>query len=255
LILKPFNYLIGVIAMVLIFSHNTFAQNFPEMILVEGGSFTMGDMWEMEIPDEQPRHSVTVNSFSMAKTETTVAQWRAYCGTNGYSMPPAPPWGWNDTAPIVNVSWSDAVAYCNWLSNKTGQVYRLPTEAEWEYAAKGGSKKNKYKFAGFPSLNVSGWYSLNSDSHPHAVATKKPNELGLYDMCGNVSEWCSDWFRADYYSISPSLNPTGPETGTLRVARGGCWYFTGTYCTVAYRYNVEPNIQSFLIGFRVVSDK
>ncbi len=182
--------------------------HYPEMILVEGGTFTMGDS-EMEgEANEQPAHEVTLKSFSMAKTETTVLQWKTYCSATGHKMPETPSWGWIDTHPIVNVSYDDAVAYCDWLSDKTGELYRLPTEAEWEYAARGGKQSKGYKYSGGQSIDMTGWYNGNSNKQTQAVAQKRPNELGLYDMSGNVWEWCKDWY--DWYGSYTAGAQTNP---------------------------------------------
>lgn len=173
---------------------NSYAQSYPEMIKVEGGTFTMGDS-EMEGGEtEQPTHEVTLKSFSIAKTETTVLQWKTYCSATGHKMPDeTPSWGWIDAHPIVNVNYDDAVAYCDWLSDKTGELYRLPTESEWEYAARGGKQSKGYKYSGGQSIDMTGWYDGNSNNQIQAVAQKRANELGIYDMSGNVLEWCKDW--------------------------------------------------------------
>lgn len=220
----------------------------PEMIAVAGGSFMMGGSIEDE---EKPRHNVTLTSFSMAKTETTVAQWRAYCTATGQAMPETPFSGWTDKAPIVNVSWEDVVAYCEWLSDKTGKTYRLPTEAEWEYAARGGSKSNGYTYAGSDELDEAGWYYDNAGGQTQACGRKKPNELGLYDMSGNVYEWCKDWYSGTYYSSSPASNPSGPSSGSFRVLRGGSWTTGAAGCRAAHRNSGTPRIRP-LTGFRVV---
>lgn len=226
------------------------AQNYPEMITVEGGTFTMGDT-EMEgEEDEQPSHEVILKTFKIAKTETTVAQWKTYCNATGRSMPEAPSWGWIDNHPIVNVNYSDAVGYCDWLSDKTGNLYRLPTEAEWEYAARGGKLSKGFKYSGGQSLDMTGWYEANSNKRTQPVAQKRANELGIYDMSGNVWEWCKDWYGA--YSAETQTNPKGAASGSYRVLRGGCWYSSATYCRVAYRYIYVPAYRGTHGGFRVV---
>jgi formylglycine-generating enzyme required for sulfatase activity len=226
------------------------AQTYPEMIAVEGGTFTMGDSEGDGEPDEQPAHSVTLKSFKIAKTETTVAQWKAYCSATGRAMPETPSWGWIDNHPIVNVNYGDAVAYCDWLSEKMDADYRLPTEAEWEYAACGGKLIKGTKYSGGRSLDNAGWYADNSGSKTHAVGTKNPNELGLYDMSGNVWEWCKDWYGS--YTADAQTNPRGPSSGAYRVLRGGSWGGTAANCRVASRSDGGPSGRGSGNGFRVV---
>jgi formylglycine-generating enzyme required for sulfatase activity len=229
---------------------NSYAQNYPEMVTVEGGTFTMGDM-EMEGEKrEQPTHQVTLKTFKIATTETTVAQWRVFCSATSRAMPKAPTWGWIDNHPIVNVNYSDAVAYCDWLAEKLDAECRLPTEAEWEYAARGGKQSANNKYSAGPILDNAGWYSANSNNQTHPVAQKKANELGLYDMSGNVFEWCKDWYGK--YSSDSQTNPKGPASGTYRVMRGGSWYFSASRCRVAYRNSYGPNYRRISCGFRVV---
>jgi len=228
---------------------NTFAQSYPEMITVEGGTFTMGDT-EMEgEKDEQPTHQVTLKTFKIAKTETTVAQWKAFCAATGRAMPETPSWGWIDSHPIVNVNYGDAMAYCDWLAEKMDADYRLPTEAEWEYAARGGKGSKGTKYSGGRSLDNAGWYDANSGSKTHSVATKNPNELGIYDMSGNVWEWCKDWY-ADY-SATAQTNPKGVASGSSRALRGGGWFSSATICRVANRGSIDPANRTDH-GFRVV---
>jgi formylglycine-generating enzyme required for sulfatase activity len=150
---------------------------------------------------------------------------------------------------VIHVSWNDAVAYCEWLSEKTGKKYRLPTEAEWEYAVRGGQKSKHYKYAGGDELSELAWYNENSGSKTHPVGGKKANELGLYDMSGNVWEWCQDWY-GDYSSASQT-NPTGASTGTRRVLRGGSWGYPDWNCRVSYRYFNSPTYRNINLGFRL----
>lgn len=229
------------------------AQTYPEMIEVQGGTFTMGDT-EMEGDEnEHPAHEVTLNTFSISKTLVTVAQYKAYCRATGKSMPKPPEWGWIDNHPMVNVSWQDAVAYTDWLADKFDKDYRLPTEAEWEYAARGGNQSKGYKYAGARSLDAVGWYGEDwKTGSTHPVAQKRPNELGIYDMSGNVWEWCRDWYGLDYYANSPSDNPRGPASGSFRVLRGGSWDYSAADCRVARRSVGDPSIRFFGNGFRVV---
>ena len=226
------------------------AQSYPEMITVEGGTFTMGDT-EMEgEANEQPTHEVTLKTFKIAKTETTVAQWRAYCTATGRTMPEEPSWGWTDSHPIVNVNYSDAMGYCDWLAEKMDADYRLPTEAEWEYAARGGKLSKGTKYSGGRSIDNAGWYDDNAGGKTQTVGRKNPNVLGIYDMSGNVWEWCKDWH--DNYSAAAQANPKGATSGSNRVIRGGSWYSSAAYCRVAYRGNDDPADRLDISGFRVV---
>jgi formylglycine-generating enzyme required for sulfatase activity len=153
--------------------------------------------------------------------------------------------------PAVMVSKYGADAYCAWLSTKTGKTYRLPSEAEWEFAARGGTQSQRYKYAGANDLNAFGWYNSNSSSASHPVGLKKANELGLYDLSGNVWEWCADWYDAAYYKNSPSVNPKGPTSGAKSVLRGGSWDYDDGYSRVAFRYNYNPDNTNVKFGFRV----
>ena len=221
----------------------------PEVIMVQGGSFQMGSNQET---DEQPVHSVSVNSFSIGKYEVTVGQYKVFCTATGRAMPEEPNWGWQDKHPMVNVTYNDAVSYCNWLGEKFGGDWRLPTEAEWEYAARGGNKSNRYTYAGGDELEKVAWFEDNAGGQTQAVGRKKANELGIYDMSGNVWEWCKDWYGEDYYKTSPATNPKGPTSGELRVLRGGGWDGGAAYCRVAYRCGGTPSHRNHFSGFRVV---
>lgn len=242
---------IYLLLLLLIITVPVFAQSYPEMIIVEGGSFEMGDEQGIGEANEQPVHPVTLKTFSIGKTETTVLQWKAYCNATGRKMPETPSWGWIDSHPIVNVSWDDAVAYCDWMSDKTGNMYRLPTEAEWEYAVRGGKTGKGYKYSGGQSIDVTGWYAENSGDKTNAVAQKRANELGLYDMSGNVWEWCQDW-RGNY-DAAAQTNPRGAKSGGARVLRGGSWYGAAAYCRVANRGNTAPGNRDSIVGFRLVA--
>ena len=225
------------------------AQSYPEMIPVEGGTFTMGDT-EMEgDANEQPTHQVTLKAFSIAKTETTVAQWRTFCNATGRQMPETPSWGWINTHPIVYVSWQEAVEYCDWLSDKTGELYRLPTEAEWEYAARGGNKSKGFRYSGAQSLDAVGWFKTNSNNQTQPVGIKRPNELGIYDMSGNVWEWCKDCFG--HYAAEAQTNPRGPASGN-RVLRGRSKDSGVASRRVPYRNCGYPSSRNYDKGFRVV---
>jgi formylglycine-generating enzyme required for sulfatase activity len=234
----------------------SFGQNLPKFVHVQGGTFAMGDELGLGNEDQRPIHEVTLKSFNISQTEVTVAQYRYYCDTTGVAMPKAPSWGWQDNHPMVNVSWRDARDYADWLSNKLDQKVRLPYEAEWEYAARGGNKSKGYKYSGANNIADVSWYDGNSDKRTNAVAGKKANELGLYDMSGNTLEWCMDKYGDDYYANSPKDNPKGATEGDRRVIRGGGWNLNTTFCSVAFRYgsNFTGELYEYF-GFRVVSIK
>lgn len=212
------------------------------MVLVKGGTFQMGDANGGS--DEKPVHSVSLNNFYLGKTEVTQAQWQAVMGSNPSSFNNC------DQCPVESVSWDDAQEFIKKLNAKTGKTYRLPTEAEWEYAARGG-KSATYTYAGSNTVDEVAWYSSNSGYKTHPVGEKKANELGLYDMSGNVWEWCQDWYADDYYAKSPSSNPPGPTTGSLRVIRGGSWNVNPAYLRVAFRGYGTPDRRDDGIGFRL----
>lgn len=217
-----------------------------QMVYVEGGTFTMGATEEQSgdaRSDESPTHRVTLDSYYIGAYEVTQAQWRAVMGSN-------PSYFTGDSNPVEKVSWHDAQAFCQELSNLTDKTYILPTEAQWEYAARGGNKSRKNKYSGSFAIDAVAWYTSNSGSKTHLVGQKRANELGIYDMSGNVWEWCSDWYGR--YSSSPQTSPTGPSSGQYRVLRGGSWFNDASYCRVSYRRNGTPSIDSFNIGFRVV---
>ena len=216
----------------------------PEMVKVEGGTFTMGS------DTKKPAHSVSLSNFSIGKYEVTVGQYKAFCTATSRKMPDAPEWGWNDNHPMVLVNYNDCVAYCNWLGEEYGGSWRLPTEAEWEYAARGGNKSIKYQYSGGSDLDELGWYADNSSGQANYVGRKKPNELGIYDMSGNVWEWCKDWYGA--YTAEAQTNPKGASSGTFRVLRGGGWDGTSAGCRVAFRTYRGPTYRYSRIGFRVV---
>ncbi len=233
-----------------------YGQNLPKFVHIQGGTFTMGDETGLGNKDQRPIHAVSVKEFNISQTEVTVAQYRYYCKATGAAMPKAPNWGWQSNHPIVNVSRQDAIKYANWLSNKLKKIVRLPYEAEWEYAARGGNKSKGYKYSGSNNITDVSWYDGNSDKKTNAVAGKKANELGLYDMSGNVFEWCMDTYGSDYYASSPKNNPKGATKGNARVIRGGGWHLNATFCSVAFRYGATFDGELYdYFGFRVVSTK
>lgn len=217
-----------------------------EMVFVEGGTFKMGATSEQGSDadsDEKPVHSVTVSNFYIGKYEVTQAQWKAVMGDNPSSFQ-------GDNLPVENVSWDDIQEFIKKLNQLTGKTYRLPTEAEWEYAARGGKMSKGYKYAGSNNISDVAWYTNNSSSHTHPVGQKQPNELGLYDMSGNVWEWCQDWYGN--YNSSSQTNPTGPASGSYRVLRGGSWGYIAGDCRGSYRYRYNPSNRSYDYGFRLV---
>lgn len=223
--------------------------------------------------DEKPAHRVCVDDFYIGRHEVTVKEFKTFidatnyktdaekkgysyiwtgsnwekkngvtwkCDVNGNTRPTS-----ENDHPVIHVSWNDAKAYCKWAGG------RLPTEAEWEYAARGGQESKGYKYSGSNNMDEVGWYRGNAGRKTHAVGQKKANELGIYDMSGNVWEWCSDWYDSDYYSSSPERNPQGPANGSLRVYRGGYWFNNARYCRVADRLRDDPDYGDSGLGFRL----
>jgi sulfatase modifying factor 1 len=222
-----------------------------DMVFVKGGSFQMGSTEGDS--DEKPVHTVTVSDFYIGRYEVTQAQWRSVMGSD----PPELNNSGCDQCPVERVSWDDIQEFLQKLNAETGQNYRLPTEAEWEYAARGGNKSQGYVYSGSNDVAEVAWYSSNaregntdgSEKTTRPVGGKKPNELGLYDMSGNVWEWCSDWYGD--YSSSAQQNPRGPGSGTYRVYRGGSWLSNPRNCRAANRLRFTPTIRSNYIGFRL----
>ena len=217
-----------------------------EMIPVEGGTFTMGATSEQgsdAYDDEKPTHQVTLSSYAIGKTEVTQALWKAVMGNNPSNFK-------GDNLPVENVSWNDCQEFIQKLNQLTGQKFRLPTEAEWEFAARGGNKSKGYKYAGSNNIDEVAWYGEDWDTgSTHPVATKRPNELGIYDMSGNVWEWCQDWYGD--YSSSSQTNPKGPNTGSSRVNRGGSWDLNARNCRVSVRSYDTPYYGNYALGFRL----
>lgn len=190
-----------------------------KMIRVEGGSFLMGSTSEQgsdSYDDEKPAHRVSLDDYYIGETVVTQDLWRAVMGDNPSHFK-------GGSLPVEYVSWDDCQEFLKQLNRKTGKTFRLPTEAEWEYAARGGRKSQGLKYAGSNDIDEVAWYDGNSGNKTHPVKQKAANELGLYDMSGNVREWCQDWY-AGSYSSSPQTNPTGPSSGSGRVSRGGGWF-------------------------------
>lgn len=239
------------------FTETAFGLNM-RMIYVEGGSFTMGCTSEQGgdcDSDESPSRYVTVNSFYMGMLEVTQSQWEKVMGTSVYQQknkanPDWPMRGTGADYPMYYVSWEEAREFCRRLSQQTGKTYRLPTEAEWEYAARGGKKNESTKYSGSNYLGSVAWYSDNSNNSAHPCGTKQANALGIYDMSGNVWEWCEDWF-GNYVSYDTN-NPKGATMGRYRVLRGGGWSSYASYYRVANRSGDSPDNRDDNRGFRVV---
>ncbi len=246
----------------LLTAHQTFVVNGVtfSMIEVEGGTFMMGATAEQASTrnNEKPVHEVTLSTFSIGETEVTQALWLAVTGNN-------PSYATGDlNRPVEMVSWEDIQVFIATLNEMTGKTFRLPTEAEWEFAARGGNKSQGYKFAGSNDVDEVAWYGTgnSSGSTTHPVARKKANELGTYDMSGNVHEWCQDWYDANYYSVSPSVNPTGPAepaqyetnhgvSGGCIVCRGGTYWMGASNVRVAFRHYSGCTGRWTDLGFRL----
>jgi formylglycine-generating enzyme required for sulfatase activity len=215
------------------------------MVKVDGGTFTMGATSEQGADagrDEKPVHAVTLSDYYIGETEVTQALWQAVMGTNSCYYR-------GTHLPVENVSWNDCQKFITKLNELTGKHFRLPTEAEWEYAARGGRLTKGYIYAGSNTLGNVAWHYTNSSSNTRPVKLKAPNELGLYDMSGNVWEWCEDWYGS--YSGNSETNPKGSSYGSSRVARGGCWNRSASFCRVAYRNYFSPGNRSYDIGLRL----
>ena len=214
------------------------------MVWVEGGTFRMGATSEQgsEISDEKPVHSVTLSGYYIGKTEVTQALWQAVMGSN-------PSYFEGDDLPVEQVSWDDCQEFIRKLNSLTGQNFRLPTEAEWEFACRGGNNSRGYKYSGSNYIDNVAWYDGNSGDKTHPVATKSPNELGIYDMSGNVWEWCADWYGD--YSSGRQTNPKGPYGGSGRVNRGGSWYNFARNCRSSIRIDDYPTYRDDLLGLRL----
>ena len=192
--------------------------------------------------DEKPAHQVTLSTFSIGQTEVTQELWQAVMGGN-------PSYFKGAKRPVEQVSWEDCQNFIRELNSLTGRRFRLPTEAEWEYAARGGNKGNGHKYAGSSAIDNVAWYEGNSGSQTHDVATKRANELGLYDMSGNVLEWCQDWYGS--YSSGSQTNPTGASSGSRRVLRGGSWSHIVRGCRVSFRSYNAPSYRNDYLGLRL----
>ena len=235
------------------------------MVCVDGGTFTMGCSKSRDSDAfyvESPEHQVTLTTYSIGETEVTQELWEAVMGSNPSRFKGA-------KHPVEQVSWNDCQDFIGKLNEKTGKTFRLPTEAEWEYASRGGNGSRGYKYSGSDRLDEVGWYWENSGDtrlsgtwdydkvtanhcQTHPVGQKASNELGLYDMSGNVWEWCSDWYGTDYYGSSLQSNPQGPGSGLGRVVRGGSWYILARSCRSSLRSFSAPGNGDDNLGLRLV---
>ncbi|WP_302309056.1 formylglycine-generating enzyme family protein, partial [Odoribacter laneus] len=216
------------------------------MVKVDGGRFQMGGTPEQgsDADDwEKPVHEVTLSDYYMGKYEVRQSEWEAVMGNN-------PSYFKGADLPVEQVSWEDCHKFIRRLNALTGLSFKLPTEAQWEYAARGGRLSKGYKYSGSNNLGEVGWYWSNSGNCTHRVGEKQPNELGLYDMSGNVYEWCEDWSGG--YSVTPQRDPLGATSGSHRVRRGGGWGTVARYCRVSYRGRDMPGSRDYYLGFRLV---
>lgn len=215
-----------------------------KMVLVEGGSFAMGATAEQEgtSNNESPIHNVTLDSYYIGEAPVTQDLWETVMGNNPSNAK-------GEKLPVESVSWYDCQQFIMRLNKKTGKEFRLPTEAEWEYAARGGNKSRHTQYSGSNNIDEVAWYDENSERQTQPVKTKNHNELGLYDMSGNVWEWCQDWY-GKYYSSSQH-NPKGPKNGSSKVFRGGSWGNLAKRCRISFRYNYAPDFTHFGLGLRL----
>lgn len=221
------------------------------MILVEGGTFKMGS--EDGEKDEQPVHDVTLSDYYIGEMEVTKELWNAVKSGSSSSL-------YNEKKPCTEMTYRECLEWIKLLNQKTGYKFRLPTEAEWEFAARGGNKSQGYRYSGSNNLSQVAWWNGNSNNKLHDVGMLTPNELGIYDMSGNAWEWCSDWYDKDFYKTSPEKNPSknrkekGDNRVAKRVARGGCTNYGDKYCTVSYRYHCSSESRESRGGFRLVME-
>ena len=225
------------------------------MINVIGGKFDMGD--DSSYVDRRPAHTVRLDDFMISAYEVTQRQWKSVMDENPSSYQ-------CDDCPVNNVSWTDAIEFIAKLNHALGTNYRLPTEAEWEFAARGGNLEKIYhsnnphltgkKLSGRELPQTIAWYQRNSADHVHRVGVKQPNELGIYDLSGNVEEWCSDFYSETYYASKPIANPKGPNGGLSHVVRGGSCYSEASELSVTRRAAYLPNTRSISLGFRLAAD-
>jgi formylglycine-generating enzyme len=225
----------------------------PQLVTIPAGYFLMGS--EVGQDNERPVHRVWIDAFSLAAHQVTNSAYAAFLRHRGKLPPPF----WHDANfshpehPVVGVSWNDAVEYCEWLAEMTRRPYRLPTEAEWERAARGGVEHTLFPWGDALPESLPN-YANRWQNGPEPVALSAPNAYGLFDICANVHEWCSDWYSPDYYASSPERNPLGPESGVRRASRGGSWRHHIKVTRCAARSSIPPQFQYADYGFRVACD-
>jgi len=225
----------------------------PALVRIPEGWFLMGCASGQD--NEKPVHRVWVDEFLLATCQVTNADYERCLRDTASARPPF----WNDAnfnhpqQPVVGVSWHEAVRYCEWLSARTGQRFRLPTEAEWERAARGGREGELYPWGDTPPQSLP-HYAVRWQNGPEPVGQAEANRYGLYNMCDNVHEWCSDWYGADYYAVSPERNPCGPDSGDRRASRGGSWRHHIKMSRCAARSSIPPEFQYADYGFRVACE-
>ncbi len=261
------NFIKSLFILIFIVNFSGFAQT-PSLAIVEGGSIEIGSS-DKDFKDEQPVHKVTVSSFYISRYEISYDNYSDFCNFAGMEVPNG-----KKSYPVTGISWENAVMYCNWLSNiemltscytieRKGNKfivtcdfsaagYRLPTEAEWEYAAKGGVRSKEFLFSGSNNPFVVAWFAENSKKKQHKSGELEPNELGIYDMTGNVSEWCWDFYDKNYYKTSPINNPKGQKIGQKRVYKGGNGKNKLIFSKISRRFSKLPTETDPDIGFRVV---
>ena len=225
----------------------------PPLVAIPAGWFLMG--CDTGQDNEKPMHRVWVDEFQLARTQVTNSEYSQFLRDTASPPPPffADSGFGHPDQPVVGVCWHEAVRYCAWLSARTRLNLRLPTEAEWERAARGGSENALYPWGDTPPQELPG-YADRWTTGPEPVGRGEPNAFGLFNMCDNVHEWCSDWFDANYYAVSPDRNPRGPQTGTRRASRGGSWRHHIKMSRCAARSSIPPEFQYADYGFRVVCD-
>lgn len=276
MVLSPIKKIVTAVTLLLCIAHPATLIAANEFVPVPGGCFQMGNGFSDGYHLENPVHEVCLDGFSIARFDVTVADFSRFTAASGYRSEAeqgdgcyvfdgiswrkdaaanwrSPGFTQDDTHPVVCVSWNDAVAYAGWLSAQGQRRYRLPTEAQWEYAARSGGRIERY--AGGDDVEAVAWYSANSTNRTHPVGQKKGNALGLYDMSGNVWQWTTDWYDARYYRDSPKDNPRGPASGTKRVFRGGSWFYDARGVRASYRDFAVPSYRSSYLGFRLLLDQ